>query len=99
MRVGVTDLSPVDSWLANPDGSLDGVYLQFQQDMMTPEGSQKMRELSKRGFDIGIWGHAFQDPDDFDTFRWLVEECNVTFVNTDLPNNFRKGVVVRSATT
>mmetsp|Transcript_1833 Transcript_1833/g.2849 ORF Transcript_1833/g.2849 Transcript_1833/m.2849 type:complete len:582 (+) Transcript_1833:1421-3166(+) len=97
MKVGVHDLSPIDSWLSNPNGCLDGVYLQFQRDMMTPEGSRSLRELSER-VDVGVWGFAGLDPDDFDTFHWLFKDCNVKFVNTDLPNNFRKGVIVRSST-
>ena len=98
MRVGVHDLSPVDSWLrTNDGGSLDGVYLQFQKEMIQPDGAAALRELSKR-HTVGVWAYSGKDPDDFETFHWLVNKCNVTFVNTDLPGHFRRGVFRRSNT-
>lgn len=89
LQVGVEDLSPIDNWMK---GSLDGVYLRFQQKMLEPEGLQALKELSQR-YCIGVWGHAYQDPDDYRTFSTLVHEGNVSFVNTDLPSDFRKGIV------
>jgi glycerophosphoryl diester phosphodiesterase len=98
LRVGVDDFSHVDNWLNARDGSLDGVYLQFEQKMMTPEGVASLRRLSERYF-VGIWTHSGKDPDDFHTFQWLVKEGNCTFVNSDLPNHFRKEILVRATTT
>uniref|UniRef100_A0A7S3KZZ5 GP-PDE domain-containing protein n=1 Tax=Amphora coffeiformis TaxID=265554 RepID=A0A7S3KZZ5_9STRA len=97
MRVSVTDLSPVDSWLQTNQGSLDGVYLQFEPSMTTPEGAAALRELSQRHL-VGIWGYSGKDPDDYNTFHCLVEQGNVTFVNTDLPTHFRKEILKRSGT-
>eukprot|EP00980_Cylindrotheca_fusiformis_P014386 scaffold3827_cov179-Cylindrotheca_fusiformis.AAC.50 len=95
-RVSVDDLSPVESWLVRPDGQLDGVYLQLEKKMLKPEGAKRLRELSER-FCVGIWSYSGLDPDDFRTFEWLVEEGNCTFVNTDLPNHFRRDIVVRKS--
>ena len=93
--VDVADLSPVDGWLNADDGSLDGVYLQFQKSMMTPDGAKHLRELADKCC-VGVWGHNGRDPDDWVTFHWLVRECRVTYVNSDLPRGFKK--VLRTAT-
>ena len=107
MRVGVDDFSPVDGWLSvsqNGPGdnsafsSLDGVYLQFQEEMMTPEGAASLRKLSER-YLVGIWGYSGQDPDNYETFMWLVEEGNATYVNTDLPTYFRKDIIMKQSST
>jgi hypothetical protein len=47
---------------------LDGVYLQWEKEMMTSEGAAYLRQLSQR-FLVGIWGYAERDPDDFETFE------------------------------
>lgn len=94
MFVSVNDLTPVDSWLTRDDGALDGVYLQFEKDMMTEKGAAALAELSKR-YLVGVWGHSGKDPDDYATFDWLKSKCNVTFVNTDLPSHFRKEIFKR----
>jgi hypothetical protein len=94
-RVSVGDLSPVDHWLKRPDGELDGVYLQFEKSMMTPDGAMHLKELSER-YCVGIWGYSGQDPDDFQTFEWLTKKGNCTYVNTDLPTYFRRDIVPRS---
>jgi hypothetical protein len=93
--VDVADLSPVDEWLNADDGSLDGVYLQFQKPMMTPDGAKHLRALADKCC-VGVWGHNGRDPDDWDTFHWLVRECRVSYVNSDLPKGFKK--VLRTAT-
>ena len=98
LRVGVSDLSPVDGWLTNQDGSLDGVYLQFQKEMMTPEGRDRLKELSSRCM-VGIWSYSGVDPDNYETFHWLVHECGCSFVNTDLPNHFRDAISVSETNT
>jgi glycerophosphoryl diester phosphodiesterase len=95
VRVGVSDLSPVSNWLTTSDGTLDGVYLQYEKSMMTPEGAASLRRLSEKHL-VGIWTYSGIDPDDYNAFEWLVKECNCTFVNTDLPNHFRKEIFVRS---
>jgi len=96
LQVGVEDLSPVESWICPTDGpALDGVYLQYQPEMMEPDGAAALRRLSvERGFDVGIWTYSKRGPDDYETFHHLVQECNVTYVNTDLPTNFRKDIKV-----
>ena len=88
------ELHRVDSWLSTEEGSLDGVYLQFEQEMMTKEGAAYLRELSER-YMVGIWGYSGQDPDDYATFEWLVREGNCSFVNTDLPKHFKPDILVR----
>jgi Glycerophosphoryl diester phosphodiesterase family len=99
------DLGRIDSWLkmASPSdpgsSSLDGVYLQFERDMLTPEGASRLRQLSQRGYTVGIWGSArHNDPDTWESFSFLVNEGEASFVNTDLPSRFRKGIVVRQPT-
>jgi glycerophosphoryl diester phosphodiesterase len=93
LQVQYNELHRVDGWLAAADGSLDGVYLQFEEKMVTEEGAACLRELSGR-FLVGIWGYSGRDPDDFQTFEWLVKEGNCTFVNTDLPKHFRKELLM-----
>ena len=94
MFVSVNDLSPVDSWVTRDDGALDGVYLQYERNMMTEEGAAALQALSQR-YLVGIWGLSGTDPDDYATFDWLKSKGNVTFVNTDLPSHFRKEILKR----
>jgi len=95
LRVRVEDLSPVDAWMQSggEDGSksLDGVYLQFQPEMLQPEGAAALRKLSQQ-YAVGVWTYSGKDPDDYETFYKLAHDANVTFVNTDLPENFRPSV-------
>ncbi|KAL7534097.1 hypothetical protein ACHAXR_007478, partial [Thalassiosira sp. AJA248-18] len=87
LTVGVADLTPVHSWLQHEGKpSLDGVYLQFEQEMLQPDGMVALRELSKQ-YKVGVWAH-FGDPDNIATASHLVRECGVSFVNTDLQRNF-----------
>jgi glycerophosphoryl diester phosphodiesterase len=95
LQVKCNELHRVDSWLSTEEGSLDGVYLQFEKEMMTKEGASYLRELSQR-YMVGIWGYSGKDPDDFSTFDWLVREGNCSFVNTDLPKHFKPDVFARS---
>lgn len=90
-RVSVDDFSPVESLLKGSDGQLDGVYLQWEENMMTEEGARHLSELSQRCL-VGIWTYSGKDPDDFNTYQFLVKKGNCTFVNTDLPNHFHKDV-------
>ncbi len=65
---------------------MDGVYLQYQPEMLQPDGIAAMRALSKE-YLVGVWAH-YGDPDDIVTATRLVRECGVSFVNTDLPRTF-----------
>ena len=65
----------------NISSSLDGVYLQYEKEMLTPKGAAYLRELSKH-YLIGIWGYADIDPDDFETFEVCV--CVVVVFATSL---------------
>lgn len=87
LSVGVSDLTPVNSWLQHEGKvSLNGVYLQYQPEMLHPNGMEALRILSKQ-YKVGVWGE-FGNPDDIDTVAYLVRECGVSFVNTDLPRSF-----------
>ena len=89
LTVSVSDLSPVHSWLRPEDKpSLDGVYLQYQPEMLQPNGIAAMQALC-REYLVGVWAR-YGDPDDFGTATRLVRECGVSFVNTDLPRAFRR---------
>ena len=95
LRVGVDDLSPVLTWMRSggEDGekSLDGVYLQYQPEMLEPAGAAALRELG-RDHAVGVWTFSDVGPDDYETFRRLVHDAGVTYFNTDLPLRFREGV-------
>ena len=67
LQVKHNELHRVDNWLAHDGASLDGVYLQYEKEMKTPEGAAHLRELSQR-FMVGVWGYANKDPDDYETF-------------------------------
>jgi len=94
LRVQYNELYRVDNWLQHEGEFLDGVYLQYEKEMMTPEGAACLRELSQR-FLVGMWGYAERDPDDFETFEWLVKQGNCSFVNSDLPKHFRKELLIK----
>jgi len=94
-RMSISNLAPVDSLLRMADGALDGVYLQFEHGMMTDEGAKAVRELGQR-YLVGVWSRSGKDPDDYSIVEWLVRRCGCAFVNTDLPNHFRKEVFVRT---
>ena len=100
LRVSVEDLSPVDAWMKSggEDGakSLDGVYLQYQPKMLEPAGAAALRQLSQN-YAVGVWTFSDQGPDDYETFRKLVHDANVTYVNTDLPETFRASVRKKSS--
>ena len=64
--------------------------------MMTEEGARRLSELSQQCL-VGIWTYSGKDPDDFNTYQFLVQKGNCTFVNTDLPNHFHKQVLVGKA--
>lgn len=87
LEVSVADTDfhkKIQSWIKS---SLDGVYLQFEQKMLTPEGSRVLKTLARRCY-VGVWGHNGRDPDDYNTFNKLVKDGNASFVNSDLPLEF-----------
>ena len=55
--------------------------------MLRPAGVQALRDLSEQ-YHVGIWGEFKKDPDDYNTAMHLINQCGVSFVNTDLPRNF-----------
>jgi len=83
----ISDLSPVKGWLEKSDGSLDGIYMRYQPEMMEPEGRNALRELTKN-YKVGIWGILGKDPDNSETMQHLIRECGVSFFNTDIPPDF-----------
>ena len=85
----VTDFSQVDSWLLHEGKpSLEGVYLQFQPQMLQPQGLAALRALSAQ-YKVGVW-MMLGDPDDILTVACLVEKGGVSYVNTDLPRSFSR---------
>lgn len=46
----------------------------FKKSMMTCEGVASLRTLSSKYNAVGVWGHNGRDPDDWETFHWLVKE-------------------------
>lgn len=56
--------------------------------MLEPAGIRGLRHLSKQ-YKVGIWGEFRKDPDDYFTAMQLINECGVSYVNTDLPRSFR----------
>lgn len=83
----VTDFSKVDSWLQHEGKpSLDGVYLQFEPEMLLPEGLEALRALSSK-YLVGVW-LMLGDPDDIMTATRLIEGGGVSYVNTDIPRTF-----------
>jgi hypothetical protein len=91
VREGVQAIQKIERWIHC--AGLDGVYLQYEAEMLTPAGSQILNELATnsrngRGCWVGVWGHNGRDPDDYATFCQLVQKGQVSFVNTDLPMSF-----------
>jgi len=79
LQVKHNELHRVDDWLVQNDGCLDGVYLQYEKEMLTAEGAAHLRELSQR-FMVGIWNYADKDPDDFEYFEVRLYHCEDAFV-------------------
>lgn len=89
LQVGVFELENVEPWLHRDDGALDGVYLQYEKEMLSRQGTEALQKLASK-YSVGVWGFAHKDPDDYETFHHLVREGNVRFVNSDLPKAFKK---------
>ena len=86
--VSVDDFSPIHSWLKNSNGgSLDGVYIKYQPEMIEAEGTKHLKELCDQ-YSVGVWGKRGIDPDDYQTMDYLVRECGIDYYNSDLPRNF-----------
>eukprot|EP00594_Rhizosolenia_setigera_P014733 CAMPEP_0178958066 /NCGR_PEP_ID=MMETSP0789-20121207/11351_1 /TAXON_ID=3005 /ORGANISM="Rhizosolenia setigera, Strain CCMP 1694" /LENGTH=555 /DNA_ID=CAMNT_0020640561 /DNA_START=35 /DNA_END=1702 /DNA_ORIENTATION=+ len=83
------DVSNIHDWIHAPDGSLDGVYLQYEQVMKTKEGADALKKLGDF-CDVGVWNYAVRDPDDYETFEYLIREGGVKYFNTDLPSTFKE---------
>ena len=90
LQVSIEEPIPkIDQWLHRADGSLDGVYMQYESQMLSPDGLANLRLLASK-YTVGVWNKAHKDPDDFETFHTLVKEGLVSFVNSDLPKGFMK---------
>ena len=75
---------------------LDGVYIEFQKEMLTEEGKAALKSLTQRR-DVGVWTRAGRDPDNLLVAQTLIHECGVTFVNTDLPTSFSSPLIRASS--
>jgi len=83
--VNVKDFSIVDSWMN--ESMLDGVYIEYESDMLTLNGIDAMRNLSDK-YDVGVWMRAEKHPDKLSNCRSLMYDCNVSYINTDFPPDF-----------
>lgn len=97
--VHVSDILQVEQWLGGGDGSLDGAYLQFEQEMLTESGAASLRKLSDKGYSVGVWNYHGRDPDCWESFHHLVRAGGVSYVNSDLPRGFRKGCLTKRGVT
>lgn len=83
--VSVSDFTPIDDLMSRTN--LDGVYLEYEPAMLEPDGQMAMRELAAK-YAVGVWMDAKRDPDKLSLCRKLIEECHVSFVNSDFPGGF-----------
>lgn len=89
LRADVSDrsqTSQIHGWLRSSSGELDGVYLQFQPEMLQADGGATLHELASR-YAVGVWGYASKDPDNVQTLRAL-GALGVVYYNSDLPRSF-----------
>merc|ERR1711862_1022951 len=75
--VNVNDFSIVDSWMS--ESGLDGVYLEYEAEMLELRGIEAMRNLTDK-YDVGVWMRAEKHPDKLSNCRSLMYDCNVSFV-------------------
>lgn len=87
--VDCSDYSPVDGWVNTDESCLDGVYVKFESEMLEADGRAELHALCSK-YTVGIWGVVNKDPDDYKTMRYLVNECGVSYFNTDMPHDFLK---------
>jgi hypothetical protein len=85
--VDCSDYSPVDGWVNTDESCLDGVYVKFESEMLEADGRAELQALCAK-YTVGIWGVVNKDPDDYKTMRYLVNECGVSYFNTDMPHDF-----------
>ena len=83
----VSDYSQIDGWLNSTHTFLDGLYIRYEAEMISPEGREALQKLAKKCA-VGVWGKVDEDPDDYETMQYLVNNCGVSFYNTDLPWTF-----------
>ena len=84
--VGGPRWKKLEKWLGSEGSALDGVYMQFEPDMLTRRGQRALRALSSK-YKVGVWMLQPRDPDDLGTVQML-RSAGVSFVNTDLPKDF-----------
>lgn len=77
---GLGDKLPVSN-------GIDGVYLEFEEEMLTPEGREHMLRLAET-YTVGVWMLKPRDPDALSVAKKLVDECGVSYVNTDFHRKF-----------
>lgn len=77
---GLGDKLPVSN-------GIDGVYLEFEEEMLTPEGREHMLRLAE-SYTVGVWMLKPRDPDALSVAKILVDECGVSYVNTDFHRKF-----------
>jgi len=82
----VEDMSPVEGWLKNPNGNLDGIYIRYQKKMKEPKGGAALKALTAR-YTVGMWLWK-EDEDNYETMKYLMDECGVSYLNTDIPKDF-----------
>ena len=55
--------------------------------MLQPEGKEKMLRLAE-SYSVGVWMLKPRDPDVLSIAKTLVDECGVSYVNTDFHRDF-----------
>ena len=73
----------VKEWLNGSGSTLDGIYMQYENDIFTDEGGKVFQELAAE-YTIGVWG---MQPDEERVARSLMT-LGARFVNTDMPGSF-----------
>jgi len=64
--------------------SLDGLYIEFQKEMLTPEGQATLRSMAQRRI-IGIWTRAGIHPDKLEVVKSLTREAGAALRQHRLP--------------
>ena len=55
--------------------------------MIEPEGRENMLKLAE-SYTVGVWMLKPRDPDALSIAKRLLEECGVSYVNTDFHRDF-----------
>lgn len=69
------------------EGGIDGVYIEYEPEMLEPEGREKLLRLAE-SYTVGVWMLKPRDPDALSVAKRLVLECGVSYVNTDFHRDF-----------